>query len=66
LVFDDPVQVSRQDREVDGEERWQTIGMVGRRLFLVAHTIDEKNGMIRMISARRAAPQEEMICAQGY
>jgi uncharacterized DUF497 family protein len=42
------------------------LGRVGLRLLLVAHTIDEKNGMIRMISARRAAPQEEMICAQGY
>ena len=28
LVFDDPFQVSVQDREVDGEARWQTIGMV--------------------------------------
>ena len=29
LVFDDPLQLSAQDREVDGEERWQTIGMAG-------------------------------------
>jgi len=42
------------------------LGLEGLRLLLVAHTIDEKNGMIRMISARRAAPQEEMIYAQGY
>jgi uncharacterized DUF497 family protein len=29
-VFDDPYHVTTQDREVDGESRWQTIGMVGR------------------------------------
>ena len=28
LVFDDPLSVSVQDREVDGEARWQAIGMV--------------------------------------
>jgi uncharacterized DUF497 family protein len=27
-VFDDPFQASWQDREVEGEARWQTIGMV--------------------------------------
>lgn len=29
-VFDDPNFLSEQDRVVDGEERWQTIGLVGR------------------------------------
>lgn len=28
LVFDDPLHISVQDREVDGEARWQTIGMI--------------------------------------
>src|SRR5437588_6622704 len=28
LVFDDPHHLTRQDREVDGEPRWQTIGVV--------------------------------------
>jgi uncharacterized DUF497 family protein len=38
LVFDDPYQVSIQEREVDGEARWQTIGMVGGvHVLLVAH-----------------------------
>jgi uncharacterized protein len=27
-MFDDPWQLSVQDRVVDGEERWQTLGMV--------------------------------------
>ena len=28
LVFDDPHVLSIQDRVVEGEERWQTVGMV--------------------------------------
>ena len=28
-VFEDPDYVMEQDREVDGEERWQTIGHDG-------------------------------------
>ena len=39
LVFDDPLSVSQQDRIENGEQRWQTIGMVGAcLLLLVAHT----------------------------
>ncbi|MGA7410105.1 MAG: BrnT family toxin [Bryobacteraceae bacterium] len=29
LAFDDPRLLSMQDRVVDGEERWQAIGMIG-------------------------------------
>ena len=29
LVFEDPFALSRMDRIVDGEERWQTIGLIG-------------------------------------
>ena len=31
LVFDDPLAVSVPDRVVEGEERWRTLGRVGRR-----------------------------------
>ena len=54
LVFDDPLQLSAQDREVDGEERWQTIGLaVGVLLLLVAHTFEDENGeeVVRILSA---------------
>ncbi len=45
LVFDDPDFVMAQDREVDGEERWHTIGLVeGLLLLLVAHTIQDEDG----------------------
>ncbi len=60
-VFDDPLHRSRQDRVVDGEQRWQTLGMVrGLLLLLVAHACRDEDGeeVIRIISARRATKQE--------
>lgn len=60
-VFLDPLQISRQDRVVDGEERWQTIGKAGGVLTLVAYAvIDEENEILRIISARRATRQERI------
>lgn len=60
-VFDDPNFLSEQDRVVDGEERWQTIGLVGGFLILmVAHTLRESEEIeiIRIVSARRATAKE--------
>ena len=62
LVFDDPLQISKQDRHAEGEERWQTLGSVGGlSILLVAHTIndDEGNEVIRIISARKATKHEK-------
>lgn len=60
-VFLDPLHISRQDRIVEGEERWQTIGMVnGVLLLLVAYTVvDEEEEVIRIISARKVTRQEQ-------
>lgn len=61
LVFEDPFQMSRIDRVVDGEERWQTIGLVGGvLLLLVAHTWEDADGeiVVRVISARKADAHE--------
>lgn len=69
LVFDDPFHVSRQDRIEDGEQRWQTIGLVhGVVLLLVAHTYTEADGqeVIRIISARKADKAERRIYAEGH
>jgi uncharacterized DUF497 family protein/uncharacterized protein (DUF4415 family) len=53
-VFLDPLHMSRQDRIVDGEGRWQTIGRVNDLLVLVAYTVvDEEDEIIRIISARK-------------
>jgi uncharacterized protein len=68
LVFDDPYHVSRVDREVAGELRWQTLGMVkGMQVLLVAHTLVESGDieLVRVISARKATPQERRIYAQN-
>ena len=66
LAFDDPFHISVQDREVDGEARWQTIGMVnGVHVLLVAHTVDEEAGLIRILSARKATRRERSIYEQG-
>ena len=64
-VFRDPFRLTRHDRIEDGEERWQTLGVVhGVTVLLVAHTITEDDDegepveVIRIISARRATPRE--------
>jgi uncharacterized protein len=60
-AFDDPFALSAQDRHENGEDRWQTLGMVGDVvLLLVAHTvmISDDAEIIRIISARRADRNE--------
>jgi uncharacterized DUF497 family protein len=67
-AFDDPGSVSEPDRIVDGELRWQTIGLVkGAILLMVAHTISEegRDEIIRIISARRADRMEHIRYEQN-
>jgi uncharacterized protein len=64
-IFDDPFQVTEQDREVEHEPRWQTIGTVGQNVLLVVHTVDEESDVIRIISARKATRAERRIYAEG-
>jgi uncharacterized protein len=69
LVFDDPHALSYQDREVDREERWQTLGVLERSvLVLVAHTYREENGeaSVRIISARKATSSERRAYEEGH
>jgi len=67
-VFLDPLHISRQDRIVEGEVRWQTIGMVdGVLLILVAYTvIEEEDETIRIISARRVTRQERIEYEEAH
>ena len=63
-AFADPLRYSTQDRIVDGEERWQTIGTVGAAtLLLVAHTWTEDNGqeVVRIISVRKTTKHERRL-----
>jgi len=61
-VFADPFLLTQQDRIENGEQRWQSIGMVdGQVVLLVAHTVGEDDDgieVLRIISARRADPKE--------
>jgi uncharacterized DUF497 family protein len=68
LVFDDPHGLSYQDREVDGDERWQTMGVIARSVVvLVAHTYREEKGeaIVRVISARKATSSEKRAYEKG-
>jgi len=57
---------NQQNREVDGEPRWQTIGVVnGIHVLLVAHTVNEYDEEIRIVSARKATRSERRLYAQG-
>ena len=67
-AFEDPMAVSVQDRQVDGEERWQTIGVVRNlRLIVVAHSIRDSSGeeITRIISARKADASERRLYEEG-
>ena len=61
-VFADPFALTTHDRIENGEQRWQTIGMVdGHLVLLVAHTVredDDGTEVICIISARKADPKE--------
>ena len=69
LVFDDPFAISIQDRVVEGEERRQTLGLVGGVvILLVAHTYQDEGGeeVIRILSARKATPREREFYEQAH
>jgi len=54
---------------VEGEERWQTLGMIGGAVVvLVAHTYREEAGedVIRIISARKATSFERRAYEEAH
>ena len=61
-VVADPFMLMAQDRIENGEQRWQSIGMVDAHVVvLVAHTVgddDDGTEVICIISARKADKQE--------
>jgi hypothetical protein len=68
-VFDDPLAVSRAD-PTSGEERWQTMGMIGSVVVLVVHTWPDESGkngeaVGRIISARKATSHERKAYEEG-
>jgi uncharacterized DUF497 family protein len=64
-VFFDPLSVELYDKKHnDTEERWKIYGLAGWVLLAVSFT--EQDGIIRIISARRAAVVEEEVYYYGY
>ena len=68
LAFEDPHHLSVQDRVVEGEDRWQTFGVVGRMTLVVAHAYWEEDDeeVIRIISARKATRRERKAYEEAH
>jgi uncharacterized DUF497 family protein len=69
-VFADPLRIWRLDRSennTSGEERWQTIGKIGKNLFVV-YTEQEKGNVneTRLITAREAEKHERRSYSGYY
>jgi uncharacterized DUF497 family protein len=56
-IFQDLDRIEVLDDRDYGEERWVAIGTVGRIVAFVVYS--ERNGGIRLISARKADPDDE-------
>src|ERR1039458_2059393 len=68
LVFEDP-NVHIQERVVEGEAHWKALGLTLFILVLLAvHTRSEEGGedVVRIISARKAAPAERSAYDEAY
>ncbi|MDJ0544980.1 MAG: BrnT family toxin [Microcystis sp. M53601_WE4] len=68
-VFADSLAVSRLDPYPE-EERWQTIGLIGKLTVFVLHTWPESDSVTgeetgRIISARRATAHERRAYEEG-
>ena len=55
-IFQDPDRIEVHDDRDYGEERWVAIGTMGKIVALVVYT--ERNSGIRLISARKADPDD--------
>ena len=65
LVFEDPLSVTRYELDYEGDERWQTVGIVGPALLSVVHTLPEDQKSGRIISARSVSRQERKAYEEG-
>ncbi|MEO8659925.1 MAG: BrnT family toxin [Bryobacteraceae bacterium] len=64
LVFDDPNCLTFVERVADGEERWHAIGEIGGSLIVTVvhiYRLERADEVVRIISARRADPQERRL-----
>ena len=65
MVFFDSMRLDLFDEDHSGtEDRWKVFGLAGWVVLMVSYT--EKDGLIRIISARKARPIEEEAYFYGY
>lgn len=66
-VFEDEYALDDLDCIVDGEERWSRMGVVDGIVLFVVHTwrCEPEVEAIRIISARKAIPQERRVYAKN-
>jgi len=67
-VFDDANVIAEQDRIVDGEPRWRSIGMAaGIVVLVVGHTVrgQGEDEIVRIITARKATRKEREQYAEN-
>ena len=68
-VFADPLRIWRFDRSennASGEERWQTIGRVGKTFFVVYAEQEEGDVNVTRILSAREAEKHERRSYNGY
>ena len=63
-VFDRPIRQFEDDRRDYGERRYRCVGIVDDELFTVIYTW--RNGVVRIISARRARRDERRDYRQVF
>jgi uncharacterized protein len=69
LVFDDPYAISQRDPTYDDEQRWITLGTIGRgSILLVVHTARDEGieEVIRVTSARAAESHERKAYEEAH
>ena len=67
-VFDDPFHRSLPANVVEGEQRWETMGIIdGLVVIVVIHTFreDDDDEVVRIISARKATRHERRQFENG-
>jgi uncharacterized DUF497 family protein len=68
-VFSDPMRIWRPDRSehnTSGEERWQTIGKVGKTFFVVYTKEEEGDVTITRLISAQEAEKHERRSYNGY
>jgi len=63
-VFEDEYRIEELDDRDYGEERWTAIGQISAGFVFVVYTV--RNGVIRLISARKARIDEQKRYFAGW